>query len=78
MFPVPDSRFFPKHLPILLAQSRQSRPTQALDFHQYRSVHSFGFLSVAVNHSHMNALCRLTGKCEISQRSLACASRLSE
>jgi hypothetical protein len=56
MLPVPDSRFFLKYLPILRAQGRQSRPAQALDFHQYRSVHCFGFLSVAVNHSHMNAL----------------------
>src|ERR1019366_1426625 len=62
MFPVPGARFFPKHLPILLAQSRQCRPTQVLDFHQYRSVHKCWFLSVAVNHSHMNALYCPTGK----------------
>jgi hypothetical protein len=39
MFPVPDPRFFLKHLPILHAQSRQRRPAQALDFYQYGIVH---------------------------------------
>jgi hypothetical protein len=42
MFPVPRSRFFLKHLPILFSQTSQPRPAQVLDFHQYRAVHSLG------------------------------------
>ena len=71
MFPVPGSRFFAKYLPILFAQTGESRPAQALDFHQYRIVHSFRFLSVAVNHSHMNARCGLTSKSKTTTNSLA-------
>src|ERR1039458_8495253 len=47
MFPMPGSRFFLKYLPILLAQSRQTRSAQVLNFHQYRRVHVL-LLSVAV------------------------------
>src|ERR1022692_2236801 len=47
MFPMPGSRFFLKYLPILLAQSRQARSAQVLNFHQYRRVHVL-LLSVAV------------------------------
>jgi hypothetical protein len=39
MFPVPRSRFFLKHLPKSIAQSRQAGPAQALDLHQYCIVH---------------------------------------
>jgi hypothetical protein len=39
MFPVPGSRFFLKHLSKLLSQACQARPTQLLNFHQYRFVH---------------------------------------
>jgi hypothetical protein len=41
---------------ILFAQSRQRSPAQAFDLHQYYVVHRFGFLPVAVNHRHMDAL----------------------
>src|ERR1022692_724379 len=61
MFPVPRSHFFLKYLPILLAQSCQALPAQVLNCYQYRSV-QLVFLSVGVNHSPMNALCRPTGK----------------
>jgi hypothetical protein len=64
MFPMPASRFFLKHLPILLAQTSQARPAQVLNFHQYGSVHGSFLLSASVNHSHMNALCRRKGKCK--------------
>src|ERR1700693_1722680 len=75
MFPGPGARFFLKHLPILRAQTRQSRPAQALDFRPYRRVHSFGFLSVAVNHSPMNAPDRTKGKSKTTQNSLAWCRR---
>jgi hypothetical protein len=71
MFPVPGARFFAKYLLILLAQTGECRPAQALDFHQYRSVHSFVSPSVAVNHSHMNARCGLGSKSKATPNSLA-------
>ena len=45
MLPVPGSRLFLKHFPILPAQTCQGGPAQVLNFHQYRVVHSFLFLS---------------------------------
>src|SRR5665213_679606 len=78
MLPMPGPRLFLKHLAILLAQSRQRRPAQLLDFHQYRTVHSFRFLSMTVNHRHMNALCGAKGKSKIKRNSLALSRRLSE
>jgi len=75
MFPMTGSRFFLKYLLVLFAQSRQCRPAQVLDFHQYRIVHSPGFPSVAVNHSHMDALCRPEGKSKTTQYSLALCRR---
>jgi hypothetical protein len=50
---MPGSRFFLKYFAKLLAQACQTRPAQTLDFDQYRVIHRF-FLSVTVNHSHMN------------------------
>src|SRR5438093_9488861 len=61
MLAVPASRLLLKHLPMLVAQDRQARPAQLLDFHQHGSLQDL-LLSVAVNHSPMNALCRSTGK----------------
>jgi hypothetical protein len=75
MFPVPGSRFFPKYLLILFAQTGECRPAQALDFHQYRIIHSFRFLSVAVNHSHMNAPRGPTSKSENDDEWLALRHR---
>jgi hypothetical protein len=65
MSPMPGSRFFPKHLSKFLSEGRQACPAQLLNFHQYRVVHSFSFLSVTVNHSHMDALCRPTSKAKL-------------
>jgi hypothetical protein len=75
MFPMPGSRFFPKHLPILFAQDRQSRPAQAFDFHQYRIVHSLVSSHAAVNHTHMNARCGLTSKSKTPSNWLALCRR---
>src|SRR5260221_10954880 len=66
MFPMPAARLFLKHLSELLAQTRHAGPAQGLNFHQNRIVHSC-FPLVSVNHSHMNALCRPTGKVILSR-----------
>jgi hypothetical protein len=65
MSPVPGVRLFLKYFAMLRAQTRQTCPAQVLNFHEYRIVHSFGFLSVAVNHSHMNAPRGAKGKSNI-------------
>src|ERR1035437_6410606 len=63
MFPMSRSRLLLKHLAKLLPQGCQTRPAQLLNFHQYHVIHRCVFLSVTVNHSHMNALCDPTSKC---------------
>jgi len=70
MFPVPRPGFLLKHFPIFVSQSRHARPAQALDFHQNCIVHRCCFLSVAVNHSHMNALGGLAGKSKVEHNFL--------
>src|ERR1035437_6548129 len=62
MLPMPGPSFLLKHFAKLLPQACQTRPAQTLNFHQYRVIHRSGFLSVTVNHSHMNALCGHTSK----------------
>src|ERR1017187_2044697 len=53
MFPVPGSRGFLKHLPVLPAQSRQAGSAQVLNFHQYRLVQ---VLLLSVDHSYRCAI----------------------
>jgi hypothetical protein len=73
--PVPGARFFAKNLLVLFAQNGQSRPAQALDFHQDRIIYSFRFLSMAVNHRYMNAPRGPTSKYENDGERLALRRR---